>query len=59
MIETRPMPPFHAPAMRRIPSRVYNLFDKVYAVSGDAVNGIGNKWQLGRPLSAEVTYTVA
>jgi iron complex outermembrane recepter protein len=43
----------------RLSMRVYNLFDKVYAVSGDAVNGVGNKWQLGRPLSVEVAYTVA
>ncbi|MEH3118818.1 MAG: TonB-dependent siderophore receptor [Methylorubrum populi] len=42
----------------RLSLRVYNLFDKVYAISGNAVNGVGTNWLLGRPLSAEVAYTV-
>ncbi|MDP4025445.1 TonB-dependent siderophore receptor [Methylobacterium sp. NEAU 140] len=43
----------------RLSLRVYNLFDKVYAISGNAVNGVGTNWLLGRPLSVEVAYTVA
>lgn len=43
----------------RLSLRVYNLFDKVYAISGNAVNGVGTNWLLGRPRSFEVAYTVA
>lgn len=43
----------------RLSLRVYNLFDKVYAISGNAVNGVGTNWLLGRPRSVEVAYTVA
>ena len=42
----------------RLSVRVYNLFDKVYAISGNAVNGVGTNWLLGRPRSVEVAYTV-
>ncbi|KAA0123903.1 TonB-dependent siderophore receptor [Methylobacterium sp. P1-11] len=42
----------------RLSLRVYNLFDKVYAISGNAVNGAGTNWLLGRPRSVEVAYTV-
>ena len=42
----------------RLSLRVYNLFDKVYAISGNAVNGVGTNWLLGRPRSVEVAYTV-
>jgi iron complex outermembrane receptor protein len=43
----------------RLSLRVYNLFDKVYAISGNAVNGVGTNWLLGRPRSFEIAYTVA
>ncbi len=43
----------------RLSLRVYNLFDKVYAISGNAVNGVGTNWLLGRPRSFEVAYTVS
>jgi iron complex outermembrane recepter protein len=39
--------------------RVYNLFDKIYAIDGAAVNGVGTNWLLGRPQSFEVAYTIA
>ncbi|MCJ2138505.1 TonB-dependent receptor [Methylobacterium sp. E-066] len=42
----------------RLSLRVYNLFDKVYAISGNAVNGVGTNWLLGRPRSVELAYTV-
>jgi iron complex outermembrane receptor protein len=42
----------------RLSLRVYNLFDKVYAISGNAVDGVGTNWLLGRPRSVEVAYTV-
>ncbi|MBH0619532.1 TonB-dependent receptor, partial [Salmonella enterica] len=45
-------------AESRLSLRVYNLFDKVYAISGNAVNGVGTNWLLGRPRSVEVAYTV-
>ena len=43
----------------RLSLRVYNLFDEVYAISGNAVNGVGTNWLLGRPRSFEVAYSVA
>lgn len=46
-------------AQSRLSLRVYNLFDKVYAISGNAVDGVGTDWLLGRPRSFEVAYTVA
>ncbi|WP_233386387.1 TonB-dependent receptor [Methylobacterium sp. C25] len=39
--------------------RVYNLFDKIYAIDGNSVDGVGTNWLLGRPRSFEVAYTVA
>jgi iron complex outermembrane receptor protein len=42
----------------RLSLRIYNLFDKVYAISGNAVDGVGTNWLLGRPRSVEVAYTV-
>ena len=42
----------------RLSLRIYNLLDKVYAISGNAVDGIGTNWLLGRPRSVEVAYTV-
>ncbi|WP_409564119.1 TonB-dependent receptor [Methylobacterium sp. J-068] len=42
----------------RLSLRAYNLFDEVYAISGNAVNGIGTNWLLGRPRSFEVAYSV-
>ena len=39
--------------------RAYNLFDKIYAIDGNAVDGVGTNWLLGRPRSFEVAYTVA
>ena len=45
-------------ANSRLSLRVYNLFDKVYAISGNAVNGVGTNWLLGRPRSFEVAYSV-
>jgi len=45
-------------AESRLSLRVYNLFDKVYAISGNAVSGVGTNWLLGRPRSVEVAYTV-
>ncbi|GEP11858.1 TonB-dependent receptor [Methylobacterium gnaphalii] len=39
--------------------RVYNLFDRTYAIDGNAVDGVGTNWLLGRPRSFEVAYTVA
>ncbi|MCJ2096042.1 TonB-dependent siderophore receptor [Methylobacterium sp. J-072] len=42
----------------RLSLRVYNLFDKVYSISGNAVNGVGTNWLLGRPRSVELAYTV-
>ncbi|MCJ2011686.1 TonB-dependent receptor [Methylobacterium sp. J-076] len=46
-------------AESRLSLRLYNLFDKVYAISGNAVDGVGTNWLLGRPRSVEVAYTVA
>ena len=46
-------------AETRLSLRVYNLFDKVYAISGNAVDGVGTNWLLGRPRSVEVAYTVS
>jgi len=46
-------------AQSRLSLRVYNLFDKVYAISGNAVDGVGTNWLLGRPRSFEVAYTVS
>ena len=43
----------------RLSLRLYNLFDKVYAISGNAVDGVGTNWLLGRPRSVEVAYSVA
>jgi iron complex outermembrane receptor protein len=43
----------------RLSLRVYNLFDKIYAISGNAVNGVGTNWLLGRPRSIEVAYSIA
>ncbi|GJD40154.1 TonB-dependent siderophore receptor [Methylobacterium bullatum] len=43
----------------RLSLRVYNLFDTTYAISGNAVDGIGTNWILGRPRSFEVAYSVA
>ena len=42
----------------RLSLRLYNLFDKVYAISGNAVDGVGTNWLLGRPRSVEVAYSV-
>jgi iron complex outermembrane receptor protein len=42
----------------RLSLRAYNLFDEIYAISGNAVNGIGTNWLLGRPRSFEVAYSV-
>ena len=42
----------------RLSLRAYNLFDTVYAISGNAVDGIGTNWLLGRPRSFEVAYSV-
>jgi iron complex outermembrane recepter protein len=42
----------------RLSLRAYNLFDEVYAISGNAVNGVGTNWLLGRPRSFEVAYSV-
>lgn len=46
-------------AASRLSLRVFNLFDKTYAIDGSAVNGVGTAWLLGRPRSFEVAYTVA
>lgn len=43
----------------RLSLRLYNLFDRVYAISGNAVGGVGTNWLLGRPRSVEVAYSVA
>ncbi|MFK5596455.1 TonB-dependent receptor [Methylobacterium sp. HMF5984] len=43
----------------RLSFRVFNLFDKVYAISGNAVDGVGTNWLLGRPRSFEVAFTTA
>ena len=43
----------------RLSFRVFNLFDKVYAISGNAVDGVGTNWLLGRPRSVEVAFTTA
>ncbi len=43
----------------RLSLRVYNLFDKVYAINGNASDGVNTSWLLGRPRSVEVAYTVA
>ncbi|KAB1070548.1 TonB-dependent receptor [Methylobacterium planeticum] len=43
----------------RLSLRVYNLLDRVYAVSGNAVDGAGTNWILGRPRSFEVAFTTA
>ena len=43
----------------RLSLRVYNLLDTVYAVSGNAVDGIGTNWLLGRPRSFEIAYAVS
>lgn len=42
----------------RLSLRAYNLFDEIYAISGNAVNGVGTNWLLGRPRSFEVAYSV-
>jgi iron complex outermembrane receptor protein len=42
----------------RLSLRAYNLFDTIYAISGNAVNGVGTNWLLGRPRSVEVAYSV-
>lgn len=46
-------------ANSRLSLRVYNVFDKVYAISGNAVDGVGTNWLLGRPRSFEIAYNVA
>ncbi|MFC6391563.1 TonB-dependent receptor [Methylorubrum zatmanii] len=46
-------------AASRLSFRVFNLFDKVYAIDGNAVDGVGTAWLLGRPRSFEVAYTIA
>ncbi|WP_420847333.1 TonB-dependent receptor [Methylobacterium organophilum] len=38
--------------------RAYNLLDEVYAIAGNAVDGVGTNWLLGRPRSFEVAYSV-
>lgn len=43
----------------RLSFRVFNLLDKVYAISGNAVGGVGTNWLLGRPRSVEVAFTTA
>lgn len=43
----------------RLSLRVFNLFDKVYAISGNAVDGVGTNWLLGRPRSFELAFTTA
>ncbi|GJD31674.1 Metal-pseudopaline receptor CntO [Methylobacterium adhaesivum] len=43
----------------RLSLRAYNLADTVYAISGNAVNGVGTNWLLGRPRSFEVAYAVS
>ncbi|WP_375454606.1 TonB-dependent receptor [uncultured Methylobacterium sp.] len=43
----------------RLSLRVFNLFDKVYAISGNAVDGVGTNWLLGRPRSVELAFTTA
>ena len=43
----------------RLSFRVFNLFDKIYAISGNAVDGVGTNWLLGRPRSVEVAFTTA
>ncbi|WP_264047359.1 TonB-dependent receptor [Methylobacterium flocculans] len=42
----------------RLSLRAYNLFDTIYAISGNAVDGIGTNWLLGRPRSFELAYSV-
>ncbi|MBX9931755.1 MAG: TonB-dependent siderophore receptor [Methylobacterium sp.] len=42
----------------RLSLRVYNLFDEVYAIRGNAVNGVGTNWLLGRPRTVELAYSV-
>ena len=46
-------------ANSRLSLRVYNVFDKVYAISGNAVDGVGTNWLLGRPRSFEIAYNIA
>lgn len=46
-------------ASSRLSLRVYNVFDRIYAISGNAVNGVGTNWLLGRPRSFEVAYAVS
>ncbi|HEX8416825.1 MAG TPA: TonB-dependent receptor, partial [Methylobacterium sp.] len=43
----------------RLSLRVYLLLDEVYAISGNAVNGIGTNWLLGRPRSVEPSLVLA
>ena len=43
----------------RLSLRVFNLFDRVYAIDGSAAGGVGTSWLLGRPRSVEVAYTIA
>ncbi len=43
----------------RLSLRAYNLTDEVYAISGNAVGGVGTNWLLGRPRTFEVAYSVA
>ncbi|WP_246733528.1 TonB-dependent siderophore receptor, partial [Methylobacterium sp. BTF04] len=49
---------YQVTAASRLSLRVYNLFDEVYAISGNAVDGVGTNWLLGRPRSVEVAYNV-
>lgn len=42
----------------RLSLRAYNLFDEVYAISGNAVDGVATNWLLGRPRSVEIAYSV-
>ncbi|WP_375463290.1 TonB-dependent receptor [uncultured Methylobacterium sp.] len=43
----------------RLSLRVFNLFDKIYAISGNAVDGVGTNWLLGRPRAFEVVFSTA
>ncbi|GJE55317.1 MULTISPECIES: TonB-dependent receptor [Methylobacterium] len=50
---------YQVTATSRLSLRGYNLTDEIFAISGNAVNGVNTNWLLGRPRTFEVAYTVA